>query len=120
MFEWVKIGARVICINVDIGLIHHLYPEVKSWEGTLNGLTKGKIYTIRNVYTGKKEELLINLYEIIRPVEKEGIETGFYIHRFRPLVTKTIKEDLSIFTPFLDTKLLSNENFVVTCDRRIE
>lgn len=121
MLDWLRIGNKVVCVNDEVAAYRHLRPHIKLWSNTLDGLTKGKIYTIRDVYYDENSQTLIRLYEIIRPNRPiDNGESGFNSGRFRPLITKTIKEDLSIFTPFLDTKSSSIEDFVVMCDRRIE
>jgi len=91
------LGQKVVCIDDKI-------PEpVASWD-TLNGLTKGNIYTIRwiGMYKSTRHELhlCIRVEEIFRkPLDYYGIETPFNANRFKPLIEK--KTDISIFTSML-------------------
>jgi hypothetical protein len=96
------IGQKVVCINDDIkaGRI----PGKKYADSTLDGLTKGEIYTVRNIYTCEtsKSGICIELEEIVRPMNIPGVncKPGYDHIRFAPLKEKT--SDISVFTEILN------------------
>lgn len=92
-----RVGQKVVCVD-DVP--HGKYAP---WpvKGGLDGLTKGTVYTIREIgaYCG---EPVVWLNEITREIvpgwEKYG-EQGFSPARFRPLVER--KTDISVFMKML-------------------
>lgn len=97
------VGQKVACIDAS-----------HSENGTLHGLTEGKIYTIRDVgltpneyleATGLNQSIVIKLYEIIRPstwylngrIGHE--EIGYCASRFRPLIETDISIFIAMLTP---------------------
>jgi hypothetical protein len=95
--SWARKGAKVVCVDDGPGRRPCLFP------GLLDGLTKGRVYTVRRVapdwYYGHP---VIFLVEFVRPIDGEPSETGYDIRRFRPLVsTKTEAEDLAKFSHHL-------------------
>jgi hypothetical protein len=94
MIDWLKIGARVIC--VDNGGRRHI---------DMNGITfpeVGPIYVVRKIQVPTHSGGVVILLEgIINPICPDvGMEYGFNSCRFRPVIeTKT---DISIFERMLD------------------
>lgn len=98
MFE---IGQQVICINDSTNVSEYMQPSITT-QGGLDGLTKGCIYTIRDIY----HNLYVTNYELLRLEgiyreqlggSKHEADPGYLSIRFRP-VRKT---DISIFTEIL-------------------
>lgn len=94
MNSTLRVGQKVVCINA--------IPKVGNRWG-LDGLTRGVIYTLQSVFIDELTgDLNVHLAEIKRPVRSEigddyyGV-SGFDSARFRPLITKTLEEDVSIF-----------------------
>lgn len=100
--SWVRVGQKVVCVDD--------YPHpLKDVEGVLRSPQtwnmklpiNGDVYTISGVVKGGL--LLKELSSgYIHPLT--GIEMGFKLSRFRPLISKTIEDDLAIFAPLLNTK----------------
>ncbi len=97
--SWVKVGAKVICVDARSGIF---VPANASFRPDLGGLRRGEIYTIREVgICPNWNRQSVWLEEIHRP-EDVGGESGFAIERFRPV--KTIEDDISEhFAIFLST-----------------
>jgi len=93
------VGQKVVCINDSTGDFR--LPNLK-YLNTLDGLKKGEIYTIREIFIDPIHEWpSVKLNEIIRPIlDNEGCEAGFCFRRFAPLKEKT--SDISIFTEILN------------------
>lgn len=90
--SWVKVGAKVVCVNA---------PKSSSYKEQMPEV--GSVYTIREIY----REKAIRLKEINNDVCKYldgNIECSFLIECFRPLVTKTLEQDMEIFAPLLNVK----------------
>lgn len=99
-----RVGQKVVCINDADGESHWLVPTV----GDMDGLTRGCVYTVREIYFDVVwAKTLVRLEEIRRPpclLDGQPFECGFYPERFRPVVDR--KTDISIFTAMLtDTKV---------------
>ena len=83
-----RVGQKVVCVD-DTPCPQSSMP----WKliGTLDGLTKGRIYTIRRIgcFAGRHQ---VWLDEIVRPLlgsicAKHG-EAGYRPSRFRPIVSR--------------------------------
>lgn len=95
-----RVGQRVVCVDVSA------CPEGSvPWKiitNGLDGLTEGRVYTIRAIggFAGRDQ---VWLYEIIRPlvgsIGKKYGECGYRPSRFRPVVER--KTDISVFTEIL-------------------
>src|SRR5882757_7735306 len=94
-----RIGQPVVCIDDDprCRFLPADFP-IKNFNGELNGLKRGEIYTVRG-HEDYYGEPTILLEEIFRsaPHEKRHAN-GYHIKRFRPVT------DISIFTAMLKTK----------------
>jgi hypothetical protein len=91
------IGQKVVCVNDDVKAF---MISGRSYRGTtLDGLTKGHIYTIKEIYENPMGNICVSLEEIIRccPItgEEEIVYRGFVHSRFAPLKEK--KTDISVF-----------------------
>lgn len=96
------IGQKVVCIDDTLDLIDPKFVGYVLY-GDLNGLTKGNIYTIRDIFNDPDfpEDLVCYLEEIKRDVdERLNIEMFYCITRFKPLEEK--KTDISVFIKILD------------------
>jgi hypothetical protein len=100
--SWARVGQKVVCVDD--------YPHpLEDMEGVLRSPQtwnmklpiKGEVYTISGVV---KDGLLLKELSsgYIHPLT--GIEMGFKISRFRPLISKSIEDDIAIFAPLLNTK----------------
>jgi len=81
------VGQKVVCVNDDAKAFGR---NVK-----LDGLTKGEIYTITEIYTNNKGLIGLVLKEIVRSKRE-----GYRYERFAPLKEK--KTDISTFTEILN------------------
>ena len=98
------VGQRVVC--VDDG-DHTRYASAKllskhRLSGGMNGLTRGRVYTIRAVRQDWADEniTVVFLREIVRPLfPSEPEESGYAPQRFRPLVER--KTSIEIFQRLL-------------------
>jgi hypothetical protein len=97
-------GQKVVCIDADTG-------NDKRFNGKLDGLTEGRVYTIRKVEPpplkwlvwypdlALPNKLWVFLEEIVRPIHAKGtFEVGYRSDRFRPLV----ETDISVFQALLN------------------
>lgn len=96
------VGQTVIC--VDDGDRDKTLPEnAKLIADSMDGLTKGRRYTIRDVFFDEGwESVSVRLVEIVRPNSICGgvcYEAGYDPDRFRPVAER--KTDISIFTNML-------------------
>jgi len=90
MTSWAKVGARVVC--VDAG------PSANT--GLPVNLVVGRIYTIvRTTPVGVNGLKGVVVVEARAPSERYGF--GFAVNRFRPIVTKTQKQDVEMFLSLL-------------------
>ncbi len=93
--DW-QVGDRVACID-DYG-DRFLTPGL-TYNGGLDGLTEGRIYTIRTIGLSPFDgNLCIWLDEIVRPLHS-GIEAGFDVRRFRKVHPR--KTSIAIFEQML-------------------
>lgn len=96
--SWAKVGAKCVCVDDAIRPPPNRMVE---FIGGLDGLTEGRIYTIREIYIDPySDEVQVCLNEIWRPThpdENFGRESGYSIDRFRPLITRTQEQDVALF-----------------------
>ncbi len=84
--DWAVPGAQVICIKSTpwfgraIDGIHRLPPR----PGDVLPVFMQQ-YTIRDVFTGPTDAVLIHLVEIVNRPNLAGHEPGFPLSKFRPL-----------------------------------
>ncbi len=92
-----RVGMKVVCVNAT--------PQPDNLLYGLDGLTKGKVYTVRAVGldNGCSDGVLwVWLLEIQRPIIADlgddlWGERGYLALRFRPIVSKTQEEDTAMF-----------------------
>lgn len=85
------IGAHVVCI--DDNLYSFQYPGIEYANDDLDGLTKGIVYTIRDIFVDPFfDDLTFRLEEIYRQPSIEDYEPGFDARRFRPLRKLTVED----------------------------
>ena len=100
-------GQRVVCID-DVSHGQYMPPGWTSVRHVLNGLTKGRIYTIREV-DELSGVLVCRLEEIVRPWDEDWeFESPFAQARFRPV--KEVDTDISFAHEILNTARRSMEN----------
>lgn len=103
------VGQKVVCIDDDV--FRYRVPGVKYPENpTLDGLEKGKIYTVRDIYFNQSTGFInVSVEEIVRKYYSELSKTiveydpslqGFHHKRFAPL--KERKTSISTFTEILN------------------
>lgn len=99
MLDWAKPGNKVVCVRS---------PSTKFLRGH-EGPKVNQVYTIRSVSSGTntfgEQAIGFRLVELVLPEwnTTDGImEPLFSSDCFRPLVTKTIEEDMEIFAPLLN------------------
>ena len=81
------VGQKVVCINDD--------EKAFGKRVSLDGLTKGEIYTITEIYSNQKGLIGLVLQEILRSKRE-----GYRFERFAPVKEK--KTDISTFTEILN------------------
>jgi hypothetical protein len=95
------VGQKVVCVDDDATHFLHLARTGLRISGSLDGLKKGTVYTVRAA--GYRESfpgvLCVWLEEIIRPATFFG-EAPYIAARFRPVVER--KTCISVFTAMLD------------------
>lgn len=95
---WARPGVKCVYIG-------NPQPNEK-WRG-VNRPVVGTVYTVRDVLLTARGTTAIWLVEIINPsvyvrdVNRE-MEWGFKATSFRPLITRTQEQDVSLFTHHLD------------------
>ena len=95
------VGQEVVCINDD-----PTAPPNANTPGDLDGLKKGRIYTVESVYIDPRHDIpCITVVEIQRwPLL--NYPHGYFAFRFRPL--KKTTTDISEFERILKTKVLED------------
>lgn len=100
--DW-KVGDRVVCVDDEP---HDRYSPWAATGNNLDGLKKGRVYTIRKIgLYSHYNTLLVWLDEIVRPkrgpIARQYGEVGFDPRRFRPVQPR--KTDISVFEALLHT-----------------
>lgn len=96
--SWAVPGRKVVCVDDEE---RDVYVPGVDWVGTLDGLTKGQIYTLRCAeYDPITNEPVVHLVEITRDMDDAG-ESGYLVRRFRPIVT--LEEDMLTFRSLVNT-----------------
>jgi hypothetical protein len=86
--SWARVGAKVVCIN---DRQQEFDPSSLKWDA----LDAGQVYTISGVWGGLGAGARIML-------AGSQVRFGFYVRRFRPLVTDEQKAaDLALFKSWL-------------------
>lgn len=89
MSSWAKVGAKVVCVNAQNDPGFQWFNEVP---------VEGAIYRISGMVPDKNRPgKACLLFE-----EMRNGGSGFAIHRFRPLTTKTQEQDVSMFKGLLN------------------
>lgn len=92
------VGMKVVCVD-DYPGGYEARPDIFEYSDGLDGLTWGRVYTIRAIGPDQEDgSLSVWLDEIHRPLER-GYETGYAVERFRPVQHRAT--DISIFTAML-------------------
>ena len=73
------VGLLVVCVNDRVGDFDR--PDLFRYGGDLDGLRRGKVYTIIGRYTSPEGHPCVALSEIRRP----SGEPGYAAARFRPV-----------------------------------
>lgn len=98
------VGQKVVCVDDTM-------PPEGNGIGTLNGLKKGSVYTVRRVGVDALYQAPgVWLEEIIRPDWLHYGETAYNIIRFRPVAypRQSAEHDIALFTPALGTRTPEN------------
>ena len=83
-----RVGQKVVCVDDSRGTKYMPAGFGPSRSSNLHGLTRGRVYTIRDLDT-EEGILVCRVEEIIRPVESYyGKEAWFAQGRFRPVAEK--------------------------------
>lgn len=106
--SWARVGVEVVCVDdypYPIKDTDGIFRSPQTWNMRLP--VKGEIYTISGFSNGGVylKELSVGY---IMP--STGKELSFKVSRFKPLIRKTIEEDIAIFLPLLKT--VKEEEFV--------
>jgi hypothetical protein len=102
MSSWAKPGVKCVCVD-------DTWPA-GSWYGVEALPTRRTEYTIRSLVDCAGVPCC-RLEEIVNaPLDyQEGVvEAAFALSRFRPLITRTQEQDVSIFTPLLEGHSIVN------------
>lgn len=93
--SWARVGQKVVCIA-----------GFQQGESAAS-IQKDQILTIRSIYVDRNLECGLRFVEIVNPevLTSEGVmERVYHVKDFRPLISKSIEDDLAIFAPLLNTK----------------
>lgn len=96
------VGQKVICID------DYIHPEWRQpgfrYSGSLDGIKRGQIYTVRAICprTDAPDIIGLKLVGIIRPLS----DNPYYSARFRPLETKAISIFRKIAQDVTDGKVV--------------
>lgn len=99
------VGQKVVCVDDAKHPEFHLPGWM--YYGDLDGLTKGRIYTVRSVYNDPySHRLCISLEEINRKAMFSNDpdyhhSDGFWSGRFRPVVEKSTDTGMAILRKLL-------------------
>lgn len=89
-----RVGQKVVCVNTA---------PIGGNLGDLHGLTKGVVYTIREVGIDPWWDIpalwLVEIYRPVYPGYEDTGEVGYDISRFRPLAypSQSIEHDVAKF-----------------------
>lgn len=90
--SWARVGAKVICVNVEI-LPHQKASTYR--RSSLDQLKVGATYTISGIGHASTGRPGLWLAEASCTWKwKDGREAGFDMTRFRPIVTRTQEQDV--------------------------
>ena len=98
------VGQKVVCINDDVS--RYKLPGY-TYMGSLDGLTKGEIYTIDKIYPHPMlNYILVDVREIDRMAKNPDTVNayGYRYERFKPLEEKKRTTDISIFIKMCETE----------------
>jgi hypothetical protein len=90
MSAWAKPGVKCVCVNLG--------PNV---DGKLpNGLVLNGVYTIRSIDLRHPNGLVG-----VHLVERQSASSyGYWLDRFRPLITRSQEDDVALFRKLLLTE----------------
>jgi hypothetical protein len=91
--SWAKVGARVVCVN-------------DGWTTDPSPLSKGAVYTVVGIASdfakhGEFAGLGTCPTFLLKETKNPTLGNGFNIARFRPLVTRSLEQDIAQFIPLL-------------------
>ena len=104
------VGMRVVCVDDCVRRYESLAQNV-DFTGDLNGLSKGEVYTVREVspFPWNEDVLTLKLVEIVRPLgDGVIIETGFVAARFRPAHENRMDELRTLLAPVPSKELVQS------------
>lgn len=92
------VGQKVVCVNDEEVPVAAIPGAIFLFFG-LNGLTRGCVYTVREVYQAEYSLVpLVKVREIYRP----DADDGYSALRFRPLVERGTETGMSILRDLLN------------------
>lgn len=102
--SWARVGAEVVCINAD-GTNTAGLPELEAgsryklrWVG----------YFAHPLLPGAGARATVRLEGVIRKSRDDAayglVDIPFYISRFRPVIARTLEQEVSRFLPLLNIK----------------
>lgn len=93
-----RVGQKVVCVN-DENLPYLALRGPDFFIQGLHGLTRGAVYTVREVYSAPYcATHLVKLEEITRP----AADDGYSVARFRPVVEPGTEKGMSILRNILN------------------
>ena len=99
------VGQKVVCIDDDASRYNNI--PGYTYIGSLDGLTKGEIYTIDKIYPHPMlNYILVDVREIDRMTKNPDRlnACGYRYERFKPLEEKKRTTDISIFIKMCETE----------------
>lgn len=90
--SWARVGASVICVNVEC-------TSGATWFG--EAPTLHAIYQISRVWFDPEGDIVMEFVELKRSRDVELGDIGYYIERFRPLVTRSQEQDVAAIKKLL-------------------
>lgn len=95
--SWAKVGAKCVCIDAS------------GRDGVwLDGEApiEGNTYTVRRAFVDSSGNFVIDFLELKRATNSIlwlGYDTGYFVDRFRPIVTRSIEQDVQMFKRIAET-----------------
>lgn len=111
--SWARKGMKVVCVDDYADRFTFAGP---TWTGSIDGLTAGRVYTIRAVFFDALGGACLRLVEIRRlpggsnSIYFPGVEAGFALQRFRPAVDETaLQKDVAYFKDLINQPVRESE-----------
>lgn len=90
--SWARVGMRVVCIDATRRLMSGRIPWLP--------LTLGAVYTLADTGIDEGDDIVFLVEQ--RNPSLFGRDCGYLLRRFRPLISRTQKQDTAMFRQLVD------------------